>query len=351
MTVDGKALLLSVQRRDSRGERDIYVAFRVGPDDWGEPVNLGPTINTRGDDDSPTMAADGTTLYFASDGRRGFGGHDIWMSRRLDDSWRKWSKPVNLGRTVNSSEDESFFIIPASGDYAYLSSDRLSPGDMDIVRIGVPEVARPRAVVLVSGRVLEQGTDRPLEARVIYETLNDGKEVGIARSDPSSGTFKIALPSGAVYGFRAEAPDYIAVSDNLDLTGLSSYQETSRNLYLVKIEAGSTIRMNNLFFDFGRATLRRESFPELDRIARLLTTNGSMRIQIVGHTDDVGTDADNQHLSEDRARAVEHYLLNSGVTRDRIEAVGRGESEPLTENSTDAGRQRNRRVEFTILNR
>jgi len=349
MTNDGKQLLLAVQRRDSRGRRDIYVSFRTGPDDWGEPINLGPTVNTRGDEDSPMLAADGVTLYFSSDGRTGRGGRDIWMSRRLDGSWKKWSKPVNLGSTINSSEDESFFILPASGDYAYLSSDRLSPGDMDIVRIGVPESARPRAVVLVSGRVLEQGTDRPLDARVVYESLSDGKEIGIARSDPGSGTFQIALPTGAVYGFRAEAPGYIAVADNLDLTTLSRYGEATRDLYLVPIQAGNTIRLNNLFFDFAKSTLRRESYPELDRVVQLLTANPHMTIAIVGHTDNVGTDTDNQTLSDNRARAVEEYLLKKGIVENRLDAKGAGESTPVADNATEEGRQRNRRVEFTIL--
>jgi outer membrane protein OmpA-like peptidoglycan-associated protein len=349
LTNDGKALLFSIQRRDSRGGLDLYASFLRPDGSWTEPMNLGTTLNTKQDEDAPFLAADGVTLYFSSRGHGGYGGNDVLMTRRLDNTWKKWSKPVNLGPTINSSEDESFFFIPASGDYAYFSSDRFSPGDMDIVRIGVPESARPRPVVLVAGRVLDQSTNRPVDARVVYETLADGKEIGVARTDPKTGVYKIALPSGTAYGFRAEADGFIAVSDNLDLTNLSAYSEQSRDLYLVPIELGQIVRLNNLFFDVGKATLRRESLPELNRMVSLMTANPMMTVEITGHTDNIGSDENNLLLSRNRADAVLNYLASHGVPATRVSSRGLGKSSPVASNDTEEGRQRNRRVEFRII--
>jgi OOP family OmpA-OmpF porin len=351
MANDGRTLIFAVRRADTRGIHDLYVSFQKDDGTWSSPMNLGPTINTSGREDSPFLAADGQTLYFSSDGHKGHGDRDIFMSRRLDKSWKRWSKPVNLGADVNSAGDDSFFFIPASGDYAYFSRTNPERGDADIVRIGVPKHARPQPVVLLAGRILDRNTKQPLAAKIYYETLADGKRIGEARSDPSTGSYKITLPAGAVYGFRAEADGFVAISDNVDLTRLAFYSEESRDLYLVPMEAGQTIRMNNLFFDVGKASLRRESIPELERLVGLLRRNEAMTIEITGHTDDVGSDENNLALSQSRADAVRAFMIGKGVPEQRVAAVGKGEAMPVEPNTTDEGRQRNRRVEFTIVSK
>lgn len=346
---DGKTILMGIQQRDTRGDRDLYISLRREDGTWTSPRNLGPTINTKEVETSPYLAADGRTLYFASDGLPGgHGGRDIWMSRRLDDTWKKWSKPVNLGSPINTSNDESFFFLPASGDYAYYASTAGDFGHMDILRVALRQELRPNPVVLVSGTVTDRKTGNPVTATIIYERLEDGKEIGRARSEPKGGGYKIALPSGANYGFRAEADGYVAINDNLDLTKLASYEEQKHDLLLVPIEVGQSVRMNNLFFDFGKATLRSESFPELNRVADLLRSTPAMEVEIQGHTDNIGTDANNQTLSEARAEAVAAYLAARGIDRQRLAVKGYGASKPVTSNDTDAGRQQNRRVEFTI---
>lgn len=147
----------------------------------------------------------------------------------------------------------------------------------------------------------------------------------------------------------AYAEKYISVSDNLDLSAVAEYKEINRDLYLVPLEVGSTIRLNNIFFDFGKATLRPESYPELDRLAGLMTQNGKMIIELSGHTDNVGADDANLKLSDDRARSVTEYLVKLGIDASRIIAKGYGETKPVASNDTEEGRQQNRRVEFTIL--
>ncbi len=345
---DGRTLLLALERTEGRGQHDLYVSFLGTTGEWSRPQNLGPQINTRRADDTPFLASDGRTLYFASEGHGGEGGSDLFVTRRLDDTWRKWSKPQNLGKPINTADDDSFFFIPASGDVAYFSSDRSGEGQSDIFRVALPEDRRPLPVVLVSGIVRDRSTGEPIEAEIVYEDLKTGREVGRARTNPSTGEYKLTLPPGTSYGFSAEAAGFIAIADNLDLSALKAYREQTRDLELVPLRLGETLRLNNLFFDVGRASLRSESFPELDRLAAIMTTRSTMTIEITGHTDSVGTAEDNLRLSRERAASVAAHLRKKGVTTTRATVVGRGEEDPVSTNGTDQGRAMNRRVEIRI---
>jgi outer membrane protein OmpA-like peptidoglycan-associated protein len=270
------------------------------------------------------------------------------MSRRIDTGWIHWSSPINLGPSVNTADQDWELFIPASGDYAYLASRQGAAGGLDIFRIKLPDALRPQPVVLVSGQVLDQKTKRPVAATIIYEILSSGDAAGVAASDPTNGNYGVVLPSGSSYGFYAEADGYIPVSDNLDLNDLKEYREVQRNLYLVPIEKGQTIRLNNLFFDTGESTLRPESLPELNRVVQLLKKYPTMTIEVRGHTDDVGSAESNKKLSLDRATAVRSYLQEKGIAAARMTAKGFGSTKPVVANTSDEARQQNRRVEFTI---
>jgi len=353
---DGMTLLLSVQRDDTVGDQDLYVCFRQSDGSFSEPLNLGSTVNTKSSDFNPFLAADGRTLYFASYGHPGFGNADIFVVRRLDDSWIRWTTPLNLGPAVNSDDWEGSFTIPASGDYAYVISSKDSLGGSDIFRIPLTNAAKPEPVVIVTGRVFNAKTkDAPrpetVAARISYQQLPEGKESGIASSDPRTGEYKIVLPAGRVYAFRAEAEGFIGVNESLDTTGVSAYREIQRDLYLVPVEIGQTIRLNNVFFDFNKAELKADSFPELDRIADFLLANATLSIEVSGHTDEIGTAEYNSTLSTNRARAVANYLAAKGVPASRLAVHGYGKDRPIASNETEEGRQLNRRVEFTILKR
>ena len=354
MTNDGKAIIMSVEmKKKNIGERDLYVAFRTGKNEWSKPLNLGPTVNTSKDDGSPFLAADGVTLYYATSGHEGgYGSADIWKVTRLDDTWQNWSAPVNMGPKINTPDWDSYFTIPASGEYAYFVSSASGEGKEDIFRIKLPTEAKPKPVVLISGNVYDSKTKKPIMTEIIYELLPEGKEIGIARSEPEKGAYKIVLPYGKKYGFLARAEGYYAVSDNLDVTSLEEYQEIERDLYLTpikKMEVGEVVRLNNIFFEFGKATLKEESYPELNRVVKLLTENSGMQIEISGHTDNVGSDEDNLKLSQGRAQSVVDYLLENGVKKNQLIAKGYGESAPIAAADTDEGRALNRRVEFKIL--
>ena len=271
----------------------------------------------------------------------------IFVSRRLDDSWQKWSEPVNLGPNINTENGESFFTITASGDYAYFSL--ASIGNIDIYRVKLPAELRPNPIVLVNGKVINKKTNKPIGTEIIYEKLSTGEIMGSARSNPETGEYKIALPAKERYSFRAEAEDFISVNENLNLMNLNKYSEINRDLYLVPIEEGQTVRINNIFFNTAESNLLPDSYPELKRLVKILKENPSMTIKLLGHTDNVGTSKDNLILSNERAEAVKNYIIGLGIDGNRITTKGFGFSKPVSTNKTEEGRALNRRVECQIL--
>ncbi len=345
-----EVLLMSVEGYPTFGNRDLYVSFLMDDGRWSEPLNLGSDVNTAMEESSPFLAPDDKTLYFSSDGYTGFGKHDIYVTRRLDDSWTKWSAPENLGPEINSKDDDAFFNIPPTGEYGYFSRD-FNSNNSDIYRFQLPKEHQPAPVVTVRGTVYNSKTRRPIESTIYYERLPDGKEIGKVNSDPITGEYQIILPSGAVYGYRAEAEDFASINANIDLTNTEAYNEIRKDLYLVPIEKGAVVRMNNIFFDFDKYQLKEASYPELKRVVEILKKNPSMKLEIAGHTDNIGTAEYNQKLSERRAQAVMNYLVQEGgISADRLVAKGYGETQPVASNDDEInGRELNRRVEFKIL--
>lgn len=349
LTPDGKGILMTCKRDDTFGDNDIYISFRQDDGTWSEPLNLGPDVNTGGNEVGPFIAADGVTLYYSTNGLSGYGRNDIFMSRRLDNTWTKWSEPENLGPVINTPKFDAYYTLTGSGEYAYYSSKANSFGEDDVFRIKLPSSVKPKPVVLVSGHVYNEKTKAPIEAAIKYELLAGGKEAGLARSDPRNGAYKIVLPAGDNFAFRAEAKGFYAVSENFDTRGVTEYKEINKDLYLAPIEVGQVIRLNNIFFEFAKADLKPESFVELNRVAKFLNENTSIEIALGGHTDNVGSDASNQVLSENRVKSVLAYLQAQNVNPSRMTAKGYGRSKPVASNDTDEGRAMNRRVEFTIV--
>ncbi len=358
MGQEGKTLLFYMSdKKDSYGN-NLYVSFYEGNNIWTAPKSLGKKINLPDYNEmSPFIAADGKTLYFSSDRPGGLGEQDIWMTKRLDDSWTKWSDPVNLGAPINTANSEAFFTMDAGGEYAYLTSSDGSFGASDIVRVKLMEKEKPNPVVLVNGNVYNAKTKQPLSASLIYETLPDGAEAGNGVSSPVDGSFKIVLPYDKNYSIRASADKFFAISENLNLDSLvkAGYKEIHKDLYLVPIEIGQVFRLNNVFFDFDKYSLRPESFVELDRVVGFLNEYPNIEIEMSAHTDSKGSDDYNMTLSDNRAKSVREYILSKGIAAKRIVSQGYGETKPVAPNSNPDGsdnpdgRQLNRRVEFKIL--
>jgi len=375
VTADGKAMLFVSDRpggvgafhaKDEMfhgnfwGNTDIYVCLRTD-EGWSEPVNLGPVINTPFAERTPFLHPDGKTLYFSSDGHYGLGRLDVFKAVRLrDDSWTEWSRPVNLGKEINTAGDDFGYKVATAGDVAYFSAYGLQEegaegfGGYDIYSIALPSEARPQAVATITGRVSdEQG--RPLAAAIKWENLATGENAGELRSNPEDGSYFIVLPLGANYGYYAEREGYYPVSKNVDLTGKTDAVAITEDIVLVSIKEmrrqGLAVRINNIFFDFDRYELKSESYPELNRLAKVLKQNPGMKVEIAGHTDDVGTEEYNLTLSRNRAQAVVDYLVSAGCERANLLPTGYGESRPVASNQTEEGRALNRRVEFRFVER
>ena len=348
-----KTLLMSVERDDSQGDRDLYVTFMNADSSWSEPVNLGDVVNSAGEESAPFLASDDKTLYFSSTGFSGYGGNDVYVTRRLDDTWTNWSEPENLGPEINSPLEDLFFNIPADSEFAYYSRG-LSETNADIFRVKLPIVKSPDAYVTVKGKVIDKTTGEPVAAKIVYERLPDGKDTGISQTDPETGEYEIRLPAGQLYGLRAEAVGKMSESQNLDLRNIKTDQVIDKNFNLqpigvATIAPNATIVLNNIFFDFDKATLKPESAPELDRLIAMLKEKSTMEVEISGHTDNVGAATYNMSLSERRAKTVVAYIVRGGIPKERLTVQFFGETKPTDTNETKAGRSKNRRVEFLIL--
>ncbi|MEO9868982.1 OmpA family protein [Ekhidna sp.] len=358
----GKAMIMSAERDDTYGSRDLYVSFKKKDGTWTEPRNLGDDINTLGEDESPFMAADGKTLYFSSDGYTGYGGSDIYVSFKLDDTWKRWSEPENLGPGINKEGNDEYFSIPTSGQNLYftrgekgedtdifsfkvedLFSDQVSP-----LASSVEHLMNEEVIVNVMGTVLDANTDKPIEgATVLIERLPDGLDIGHAATN-ETGSFNFTVQGGWQYGLVGEAEGFISETERLDFQDLKKSDTVEKAIRIFPIQKGETIEIKNIFFDFAKWDLKTASYPELNRILNYLKDGKIEKISIAGHTDSVGDPNYNMTLSGKRAKSVMDYFIKNGIRRDRLSYKALGESQPKVPNDTPENRQKNRRVEFMI---
>ncbi|MDO7850193.1 OmpA family protein [Hymenobacter convexus] len=371
---DGRWLYFVSDRVEgSLGGSDIY---KVDMEGRNQPVNLGPTINTGAGEEGVFMAPDGKTLYFSSEGHNSMGGYDIFKSVFENG---KWSEPENLGWPINTPDDDVFFVTSASGRHGYYSSDR--PGGLgakDIYRITflgpekppvlsqedqllasrlnpvkqtvlAPAVAVATAqVTILKGTVTDAASQQPLDAAIDLIDNTSGQTIATFRSNATSGKYLVSLPSGTNYGIVVRQDGYLFHSENFDLPAGAAYAEVIKDIPLKKLEVGTTIVLRNIFFDTGKATLRPESTAELERLQKLLTETPALKLEMAGHTDDVGEAAMNQDLSQRRAQAVVSYLTQHGIAAARLTAMGYGETRPEVPNTSKGNRQLNRRTEFKV---
>jgi len=348
-SVDREIMILSYEGKNSYGNLDLYVTFLQADGTYSTPKNLGATINTFDDDGTPYLAPDNETLYFSSEGRPGFGSSDIFVTKRLDDTWLKWSKPKNIGDDINSSDWDTYLTIAASGDYAYLVSTDNSRGDEDLCRIKLNASQKPKSVVIVKGTVIDKKTNQPIEATITYEQVDTTAKILKARSNPDNGAYKLVLQFGKRFQLNASADGYIPISETVDLSQREAYKEITKNLYLVPIEVGQVVTLNSVLFVRAKSILLYEAYTELDRLVKIMKTYPTMEIELGGHTDNQGDPLLNLDLSKQRVEAVILYLTQHGIAAERLTGKGYGGSRPISDNNTEEHRQLNRRVEFTIV--
>jgi outer membrane protein OmpA-like peptidoglycan-associated protein/tetratricopeptide (TPR) repeat protein len=354
-SADGRTLFFISSRGDGEGGKDIWQATLAGINDDGTPYfgdlkNLGPGINTPGDENSPFLHHDGKTLYFSSNGHQGMGGMDLFISRK--DTAGDWSKPLNMGYPINSEKDEIGLIVTARGDRAYFSTDgqESTEGAKDIYSFGLPEQLQPSPVLYVKGKVYDAETGKVLPADFELKSLESGETIITSRGSSFSGEFLVTLPSGGEYAFKADHPGYLFYSGNFDLAGDHPVNKPYYlEIGLQPIKEGATVRLENVFFETDSYNLDPRSKVELKEVVQFLDDNPEVRIMLEGHTDNVGSREYNLELSENRARSVYDYLVNQGVEKERLEYEGYGFSQPIDTNETEVGRARNRRTEMRIL--
>lgn len=344
---DGKMLFFVSNRPGGMGGMDIWYSISGNGGKWSKPVNPGKTINTAGDEFSPFIYFNGRTLYFSSNGRPSFGGHDIYSTTLNPDS--TWSEPQNLGPAVNTTADETGLIIESSGKRAFFSSIREKSKGKDIFYIDLPQSVQPEPVSYFKGTVIDKADSRPLKAKYELTDLTNRK-ILIASSTDDSGNFFVCLPSGYRYGLNVTSDGYMIFSENFDFEeGYTSDEPYRKTIGLNRVRKGEFMRMYNVFYNTDSWELLDESMPELENLLEFLTINGSVVVEIGGHTDSDGTEEHNQLLSERRANSVRDYLIKRGIKPDRIFTHGYGESSPVADNETPAGKRLNRRTEITIL--
>ena len=365
---------------DQMGNKDIFFSGIMDrkTNQWGKGQRIGYGLNSPQDEGALYFHPDGKTIYFSSKGYNSMGGYDIFKTVQGKDGI--WSKPENLGYPINTPYDEKYFTISSDGKRAYVTSDREGgKGEWDIYKIRFLGPEKPNMVdnedqllasiaqpirdikpeppveivttnlTILKGRILDDFTKKPVKASIeIFDNVKN-QLVSIFYSNELTGKFLVSLPSGKNYGIAVKAEGYLFHSENIDLPELSDYQLIDKDIYLKNIAIGSKVILKNIFFDSGQSKLRPESTSELTRLLELLNYAPSLVVEISGHTDNVGGEALNIKLSEDRAQAVVNYLVQKGISKTRLIAKGYGPKKPISSNDSAEGKQLNRRTEFEIV--
>jgi outer membrane protein OmpA-like peptidoglycan-associated protein/tetratricopeptide (TPR) repeat protein len=372
LTFDKTTLYFTSIREDGYGGQDIYVVKKDRKDQWMEPMNIGATINTPYDEEGVFISPDGKSIYFSSKGHNSMGGFDIFRSDYMNG---KWSNPVNLGHPINTPEDDVFFTLSANGQRGYYSSKKKDGyGSHDLYMITFLEASKPLRIheeeilfaynsreispvlapsieqnTVLEGLVLDETSLQPIQATIEITDNSKSELLASFESAGATGSYLITLKPGINYGITVSSPEYMFHSENFNIPSDAEARRVKKDILMKKMEIGAKIVLNNIFFDFNKATLRPESVAELDRVTKLMNDTPSLKIEISGHTDNVGSAGYNQKLSGERAKAVVDYLVRQNISASRLEYEGYGMDQPIADNKTDDGRQKNRRTEFKIL--
>ena len=345
LSPDKRDLYFASSRAGGFGGRDIWVTHRMPNGKWSRPQNLGESVNTSGDESCPFIHADNETLYFNSNGHTGYGMTDLFFSKKINDSI--WAPAENLGYPINNIDDQGSLIVAADGKTAYYASDGADTrGGLDIYSFQLRDDIRPLKTLWVKGKVYAKKTNAGLPSSVELTNVKTDRIVSKIQTD-EDGNYLITLPVGNDYAFNVNRRGYLFYSDNFSITP-NTDSVFIVNIALQPIEKGASIVLKNIFFETGKFDLQNESKSELDKLVELLNDNPNLKIQIDGHTDNVGQQKDNLELSNNRAKSVVGYLLSKGINQQRLSFKGFGATKPVADNNTETGRAKNRRTELYV---
>jgi outer membrane protein OmpA-like peptidoglycan-associated protein len=346
LSPDKQALYFSSTRPGGYGAADLYVSRLMPNGRWSAPENLGPAINTAGDEKAPFMHADNETLYFTSDGLQGYGGSDIFLAKK---TLTGFERPLNLGFPINTIDNEGSLIVSSDGRTAFYASDRPEgKGGLDIYSFRLREELRPLNTTWVQGRIYDSLTGKGMPALVELVDLQSKRLVMQVQAD-AEGNYLTSLPKGRNYAFSVNKKGYLFHSGRFALQGLDTVQYFNQDIAMQPLAAGANITLRNILFETGKHELLPASFVELDRVVVLLQENAALKVQINGHTDNIGQPQDNQLLSENRAKSVVDFLVSRGIQPTRLSYKGFGATAPVADNATEQGRSLNRRTEMLVV--
>lgn len=351
LSADGRTLYFSSMRGGGIGKEDIWVTKQDEDGTWQQPRNMGETVNSKGRDLAPFIHVSGATLYFVSDGHKGLGGLDVFMTNLTGQ--QQWQAPENLGYPLNTHADESsLYITPDNklGFYARSMTTDAGATTVQLYSLEVPAAWKTNSKsTYAQGRVFGADTKKPLAATIqLYDIVLDSL-VQQVQSDKVSGEYTVVLTEGKQYALYVSAPQYMMNSLSFDYTSPKNLTPVALDVYLKPIKAGAAVVLNNLFFPSAKYNLEKRSETELNKLISFMRQNKDLKIEITGHTDDVGSDTANQILSEKRAKAVVDYLVAKGIAANRIRYKGFGETKPVKPNTSEENRQLNRRIEMQVL--
>ncbi|MFM2359856.1 MAG: hypothetical protein RLY16_1849 [Bacteroidota bacterium] len=348
LSPDKQHLYFSSNRPGGYGGKDIWVSHRNEKGKWGTPQNLGPIVNTNQDESCPFMHADHQTLFFNSNGHMGYGSTDLYFTRQSGDS--AWTAPMNLGYPINTIDDEGSLIVSADATTAFYASERSdSRGALDLYSFELRPDMRPSPTRWVQGRVYDIKTGKGLPSSVELTDMNTRKLVSRVATD-EDGNYLTTLPVGHQYVFNVNRRGYLFFSSNYTLSNNNNDSFFTADIPLQPIEPGAAIVLKNVFFETNKTVLSAASQIELNSVIQLMNDNPQLKILLTGHTDNVGKASDNLLLSEGRAKAVIQYLLSSGtISKERLTAKGMGATKPISDNTTEEGKAKNRRTELTVI--
>ena len=348
LSPDKRDLYFSSNQRGGYGGKDIWVTHRNEKGKWSRPENLGPNVNSKADESCPFMYADNQTLFFLSDGLPGYGGTDLFFTKRLPDS--SWAVPENLGYPINTIDEEGSLIVAADGKTAYYASDKNgTKGGLDLYSFILRQDIQPPKTLWVKGQVFDAKTKIGLPSSVELTDIHTRQIISKVQTD-EEGNYLTTLPVGKEYAFNVNRKSYLFFSEHYDLSGNKYDSVFTADIPLKPIEAGAIIVLKNIFFDSKKTALKQESLVELDKVVQLMIDNPMLKILISGHTDNVGKPQDNIILSNGRALAVVNYLLSSRlIAKERLQAKGIGAAKPVEDNATEEGKAANRRTELSVI--
>ena len=348
-SADGKTLYFVSSRPGGIGGPDIWYATLNQNGSWGTPINIGKNINTPNKEESVFIHPDGKTLYFSSNGHIGMGKLDIYVVRK--DKNDEWGKPYNLGYPINTHNDENSLLVNGAGKLAYYASSREGGlGGLDLYQFDLYDAIRPERITYVKGKVYDAKNKKPLGAHFELIDLETAQQVVVSDANTGNGEFLVTLPIDKNYALNVSHNGYLFYSANFSLKGLTDNSEPFKmNVPLESLDTGNIVELKNIFFETAKFDLKPESKVELNKLVTFLTVNKTLRIQLSGHTDNIGDKKTNQLLSQNRAKSVYEYLIANGIDLNRLTYIGYGDTKPKVKNDSEINLAINRRTEFKVI--